>query len=44
MSRQSSRGAVLSLTYNFGKLSENVSKKQGVNNDDLLSKPAAPNN
>jgi hypothetical protein len=38
------RGAVLSLTWNFGKLSENVSKKKGVNNDDLLTKPAAPNN
>lgn len=32
------RGAVLALTYNFGKLTENVSKKQGVNNDDLLKK------
>lgn len=36
------RGGVLSLTYNFGKLTENVSKKKGVNNDDLLSKPQAP--
>ena len=44
ISKQIRRGAVLSLTYNFGKLSENVSKKKGVNNDDLLSKPAAPNN
>jgi hypothetical protein len=35
------RGAVLSLTFNFGKLTESVSKKQGVNNDDLLSKPQA---
>lgn len=43
-SRKIRRGAVLSLTYNFGKLSENVSKKQCVNNDDLLNKPAAPNN
>jgi hypothetical protein len=24
----------LSLTYNFGRLKENVSKKKGVNNDD----------
>lgn len=32
------RGAVLALTYNFGKLTENVSKKQGVTNDDLLKK------
>ena len=44
ISRQIRRGAVLSLTWNFGKLSENVSKKKGVNNDDLLTKPAAPNN
>jgi outer membrane receptor protein involved in Fe transport len=36
------RGGVLALTWNFGKLSENVSKKKGVNNDDILSKPAAP--
>jgi outer membrane receptor protein involved in Fe transport len=36
------RGGVLSLTWNFGKLTENVSKKKGVNNDDMLSKPAAP--
>ncbi|MEP7142819.1 MAG: outer membrane beta-barrel protein, partial [Ferruginibacter sp.] len=36
------RGAVLSLTLNFGKLTENVSKKKGVNNDDLLTKPQAP--
>jgi hypothetical protein len=38
------RGAVLSLTWNFGKLTENVSKKKGVNNDDMLTKPAAPAN
>jgi hypothetical protein len=31
---------VLSLTYNFGKLTENISKKKGVTNDDLLTKPA----
>jgi outer membrane receptor protein involved in Fe transport len=36
------RGGVLALTWNFGKLSENVSKKKGVNNDDMLNKPAAP--
>lgn len=35
------RGAVLALTYNFGKLTENISKKQGVSNDDLLKKPQA---
>lgn len=40
--RQIRRGAVLSLTWNFGKLTENVSKKKGVTNDDLLSKPASP--
>lgn len=27
----------LNLTWNFGKLKENVSKKKGVTNDDLLS-------
>jgi len=26
----------LSLSWNFGKLTENVSKKKGVNNDDLI--------
>jgi hypothetical protein len=36
------RGGVLVLTWNFGKLTENVSKKKGVNNDDMLNKPAAP--
>ncbi len=41
MNRQIRRGGVLSLTWNFGKLTENVSKKKGVNNDDLLTKPAA---
>ncbi|MCW3093648.1 MAG: TonB-dependent receptor [Ferruginibacter sp.] len=40
--KQIRRGAVLSLTWNFGKLTENVSKKKGVNNDDLLTKPQAP--
>ena len=39
---QMRRGAVLALTWNFGKLTENVSKKKGVNNDDVLSKPSAP--
>lgn len=40
------RGGVLALTWNFGKLTENVSKKKGVNNDDLLAKPqsSTPNN
>jgi len=36
------RAAVLALTWNFGKLTENVSKKKGVNNDDILNKPTAP--
>lgn len=31
------RAMALSLAWNFGKLSESVSKKKGVNNDDLLS-------
>ncbi len=34
------RGAALALTWNFGKLTESVSKKKGVNNDDLYTKPA----
>ena len=42
INKQIRRGAVLSLTYNFGKLAENVSKKKGVNNDDILTKPQAP--
>ncbi|MCW3109279.1 MAG: TonB-dependent receptor [Segetibacter sp.] len=42
INRQIRRGGVLALTWNFGKLSENVSKKKGVNNDDILTKPAAP--
>jgi hypothetical protein len=42
VTRQIRRGAVLALTWNFGKLTENVSKKKGVNNDDILTKPAAP--
>jgi hypothetical protein len=36
------RGGVLALTWNFGKLAESVSKKKGVNNDDVLNKPASP--
>src|SRR5436190_1595182 len=36
------RGAVLALTWNFGKLTENVSRKKGVSNDDILTKPSAP--
>jgi hypothetical protein len=39
---QPRRAAVLALTWNFGKLTENVSKKKGVSNDDMLSKPTAP--
>jgi hypothetical protein len=39
---QNRRAGVLSLTYNFGKLNESVSKKKGVSNDDLLSTPQAP--
>jgi outer membrane receptor protein involved in Fe transport len=42
ITRQVRRGGVLALTWNFGKLTENVSKKKGVNNDDILTKPAAP--
>ena len=42
VTRQIRRGGVLALTWNFGKLTENVSKKKGVNNDDILTKPAAP--
>jgi outer membrane receptor protein involved in Fe transport len=30
------RGMAISINWNFGKLTENVSKKKGVNNDDLL--------
>jgi hypothetical protein len=30
------RNFSLALTYNFGKLKENVSKKKGVNNDDQV--------
>jgi outer membrane receptor protein involved in Fe transport len=42
VTRQIRRGGVLALTWNFGKLTENVSKKKGVSNDDILTKPAAP--
>ncbi len=42
VNRQIRRGGVLALTWNFGKLTENVSKKKGVSNDDILTKPAAP--
>ena len=42
INRQPRRAAVLALTWNFGKLTENVSKKKGVNNDDMLNRPAAP--
>jgi len=42
VTRQIRRGVVLALTWNFGKLTENVSKKKGVNNDDILTKPATP--
>ena len=41
INRQIRRGGVLAVTWNFGKLTENVSKKKGVNNDDILTKPAA---
>ncbi len=37
--RQIRRGIALALTWRFGKLTENVSKKKGVTNDDLLTKP-----
>ena len=30
------RGLSVSLTWNFGKMTENVSKKKGVTNDDLI--------
>jgi hypothetical protein len=35
------RAGVLALTWNFGKLTESVSKKKGVNNDDVIGKPAS---
>jgi hypothetical protein len=42
VNRQIRRAIALSLTWNFGKLNENISKKKGVSNDDILSRPAAP--
>ena len=30
------RGLSMSLSWNFGKMTENVSKKKGVTNDDLI--------
>ncbi len=44
ITRQIRRGGVLALTWNFGKLTESVSKKKGVNNDDILTRPATPGN
>jgi hypothetical protein len=38
--KQLRRGIALAISWNFGKLTENVSKKKGVNNDDLLTRPA----
>ncbi len=32
------RGLVIAINWNFGKLKENVSKKKGVSNDDLINK------
>jgi outer membrane receptor protein involved in Fe transport len=37
------RGLAVSLSYNFGKLTENVSKKKGVSNDDLLGSGSSSN-
>ena len=42
VTRRIRRAAVLAVTWNFGKLTESVSKKKGVTNDDILSRPAAP--
>jgi outer membrane receptor protein involved in Fe transport len=39
INNQVRRGVALALTYSFGKLTENVSKKKGVNNDDQITKP-----
>lgn len=36
VNRQPYRAVALSLSWNFGKLTENVSKKKGVSNDDLI--------
>ena len=38
------RGLSFSLSWNFGKLTENVSKKKGVNNDDLIGGGNSSNN
>ncbi|MDB5252527.1 MAG: TonB-dependent receptor [Flaviaesturariibacter sp.] len=35
------RGISLSVSWTFGKLTENVSKKKGVSNDDLLKSPGS---
>jgi hypothetical protein len=40
INNQVRRGVALALTYSFGKLTESVSKKKGVNNDDQITKPA----
>jgi outer membrane receptor protein involved in Fe transport len=37
------RGISLSIAWNFGKLTENVSKKKGVSNDDLLGGQSSGN-
>ncbi len=39
INNQIRRGFALAVTYSFGKLTENVSKKKGVNNDDQITKP-----
>jgi 5-hydroxyisourate hydrolase-like protein (transthyretin family) len=39
INNQIRRGVALALTFSFGKLTENVSKKKGVNNDDQITKP-----
>ena len=46
INKQLRRAVALALSYNFGKLTENVSRKKGVNNDDLLNKQTQtqPNN
>ena len=36
VNKQPYRAIAVSLTWNFGKLTENVSKKKGVSNDDLI--------
>lgn len=46
VSAQRRRGLAIALSWNFGKLSENVSRKKGISNDDLYNKPqqSQPNN